>query len=480
MRFLCSFFAKTRRAGLLLAGLGLAAAVPHPVAPGRGPKAELWLTTPDRSALFQRQAGALAFGPAGAAAPAGPVIEVDAGQRFQGIDGFGYCLTGGSAQLLRAMSAPARAQLLKELFGTAGNSIGVSYLRVSIGASDLDEKVFSYDDLPAGQTDAALAHFSLAPDEKDLIPVLKEILAISPQLKILGSPWSPPTWMKTNDASKGGSLKPEFYDAYAQYFVKYIEGMKGHGIRIDAITPQNEPLHPGNNPSLLMPAAEQAAFIGKSLGPAFKAAGLDTKIICYDHNADRPDYPLTVLGDAVAGPYVDGAAFHLYAGPIEALDQVHDAFPAKNLYFTEEWIGAPGNFPKDLAWHTKNLTIGATRHWCRAVLEWNLAADPHQNPHTPGGCTECLGALTLAGDAVTRNPAYYITAHASKFVRPGSVRIASTLPAGLPNVAFRAPDGRLVLVVLNEGTAPRAFAVRSQGRVLATSLAAGAVGTYVW
>ncbi len=451
---------------------------PRPGVPNRGPRAGLWLTTPDRTALFQRQPGALVFGAAGA--PAGPVIEVDAGQKFQGIDGFGYCLTGGSAQLLRAMTAPARAQLLHELFGTDGNAIGVSYLRLSIGASDLDATVFSYDDLPAGQTDAALAHFSLAPDEQNLIPVLKEILAISPHIKLMGSPWSPPTWMKTNGDSKGGSLKPEFYDAYAQYFVKYIQGMKAHGIRLDAVTVQNEPLHPGNNPSLLMPANEQAAFIGKSLGPAFKAAKLDTKIICYDHNADKPEYPLTVLDDAVARPYVDGSAFHLYLGEIGALSQVHAKYPGKNIYFTEEWVGAPGNLPKDLAWHTKNLTIGATRNWCRTVLEWNLAADPQQNPHTPGGCTECLGAVTLAGDAVTRNPAYYITAHASKFVRPGSVRIASTLPAGLPNVAFRTPAGRTVLVVLNEGAGPQAFAIRCQGWVLATSLAGGAVATYLW
>lgn len=466
---------------VLLSSLGLVMAAPAPRPVPRGPKAELWLTTPDRTALFQRQAGGLAFGAVGAQAPAGaPVIEVDAAQKFQGIDGFGYCLTGGSAQLLRAMSALARARLLQELFGTTGNAIGVSYLRLSIGASDLDARVFSYDDLPAGETDPALAHFSLAPDEKDLIPVLKEILAISPDIKLLGSPWSPPTWMKTNGNSKGGSLKPEFYDAYARYFVKYIQGMKAHGIRLDAVTVQNEPLHPGNNPSLLMEAPDQAVFIGQHLGPAFETARLNTKIICYDHNADRPDYPLAVLDDATARPYVDGSAFHLYRGEIGALAQVHAKYPSKNLYFTEEWVGAPGNLPKDLAWHTKQLTIGATRNWCRTVLEWNLAADSQQNPHTPGGCTECLGALTLAGDAVTRNPAYYITAHASKFVRPGSVRIASTLPAGLPNVAFRTPAGRTVLVVLNERAGPQAFAVRSQGRVLAATLAAGAVGTYVW
>jgi glucosylceramidase len=436
-----------------------------------------WLTTPDQKQLLQPQTS-LAFGKA---TTTGAVIEVDDNQKFQTMDGFGYCLTGGSAELLHAMSAPARAKLLRELFGTDASGVGVSYLRLSIGASDLDAQVFSYDDMPAGETDPALARFSLASDEKYLLPVLKEILAINPSIKLLGSPWSPPTWMKTNGETKGGSLKPEYYGAYAQYFVKYLQGMKAQGITLDAITVQNEPLHPGNNPSLLMPAAPQAEFIGKHLGPAFKAAGLKTKIICYDHNADRPDYPLTVLADATANPYVDGSAFHLYAGPIEALSKVHDAYPTKNVYFTEEWVGSKSDFAGNLGWHTKNLFIGAPRNWAKNVLEWNLAADPQQNPHSPGGCTECLGALTLApGDAVTRNVAYYTVAHASKFVRPGSVRIASTSAAGLPNVAYRTPSGGHVLLVLNDQPTPQTFGLRYRGKAAQTTLPAGAVATYVW
>ncbi|MGI4864768.1 MAG: glycoside hydrolase family 30 protein [Janthinobacterium lividum] len=438
-----------------------------------------WLTTPDQTQLLRRQPGGLVFKKA--AAPTGAVIEIDDSQRFQTMDGFGYCLTGGSAELLHAMSAPARAKLLRELFGTDGTSIGVSYLRISIGASDLDAQVFSYDDLPAGETDPTLARFSLAPDEKHLIPVLKEILAINPGLKLLGSPWSPPTWMKTNGETKGGSLKPEFYGAYAQYFVKYLQGMQAQGIRLDAITVQNEPLHPGNNPSLLMPAEAQAEFIGRHLGPAFRAAGLKTKIICYDHNCDKPDYPLTVLGDATANPYVDGSAFHLYLGPIEALSKVHDAFPQKNVYFTEQWVGSKTAFADNLGWHLKNLEIGAPRNWAKTVLEWNLAADPQQNPHSPGGCTECLGALTLApNDAITRNVAYYTVAHASKFVPTGSVRIASTSAAGLPNVAYRTPTGQHVLLVLNDQKTPQTFSLLCKGQAAQATLPAGAVATYVW
>ena len=437
-----------------------------------------WVTTPDQAQLLRPQPGTLKFNPT---PPAGAVIEVDDSQTYQAMDGFGYCLTGGSAELLAAMSAPARAKLLRELFGTGKDDIGVSYLRLSIGASDLDATVFSYDDMPAGQTDPTLARFSLAPDEKYLIPVLKQILAISPNLQLLGSPWSPPAWMKTNEATKGGSLKPEYYGAYAQYIAKYLQAMQAHGITVAAITPQNEPLHPGNNPSLLLPAEAEAEFIGQHLGPAIKAAGLKTKIICYDHNADKPEYPLTVLGNAAAYPYVDGSAFHLYAGPIEALSKVHDAFPQKNIYFTEQWVGSKTDFASNLDWHTKTLFVGAPRNWAKLVLEWNLAADPQQNPHTPGGCTECLGAITLApGDQVTRNVAYYLVGHSSKFVRPGSVRVGSSSPANLPNVAYRTPGGGHVVLVLNAQKTPQTFGLRYQGRAVAATLPAGAVGTYVW
>jgi glucosylceramidase len=286
--------------------------------------------------------------------------------------------------------------------------------------------------------------------------------------------------MKSNHKSIGGSLKPECYGAYANYFVKYIKCMKAQGIRIDAITVQNEPLNAENNPSLLMQAREQSEFIKHHLGPAFKQAGLDTRIIIYDHNCDRPDYPISILDDAETRKYVDGSAFHLYNGKIDAMSTVHEAHPDKNIYFTEQWIGAPGNLTDDLAWHTRELIIGATRNWSRTVLEWNLAADSRNWPYTPGGCSSCLGAVTIDGNKVTRNPAYYIIAHASKFVRPGSVRIATNELHQLPNVAFRTPDERRVLIVLNDGVSAQNFSIRDGDKSVTSTLPAGAVGTYVW
>jgi glucosylceramidase len=436
-------------------------------------KVQCWLTDPAKRIMFEKQTGEAT----GAKVEAS--IKVDARQTYQSIDGYGWALTGGSAQHIIRMSAPARTALLKDLFSAKDDHIGGSYLRVSIGASDLNDHVFSYDDLPAGQTDTSLSLFDLGPDGKDVVPVLKEILTILPSLKIVGSPWSAPAWMKTNNDTRGGSLKPEYYATYARYLVKYIRAMAKEGIRLDAITVQNEPLHPGNNPSMYMPAPEQAAFVKNFLGPAFRQAGIKTRIIIYDHNCDKPEYPISILDDPEAREYIDGSAFHLYAGKIEAMSKVHDAYPSKNLYFTEQWVGAPGDLSRDIAEHMENLIIGATRNWSRNVIEWNLAADPDNNPHTDrGGCDRCLGAVTIDGDKVTRNPAYYIIAHAAKFVRPGSVRIASD--GDLPNVAFRTPAGKTVLIVLNNRDSAQSFIVRDNKGTATQTLGAGAVATYVW
>ena len=444
--------------------------------PGETSRANLWLTTPDQKNLLDKRT--LEVQPAKDTSKAN--IRIDISKTFQEIDGFGYTLTGGSALHIHKMSDSARTALLQELFGTGENEIGVSYLRLSVGASDLNEAPFSYNDLPEGETDLELEKFSLANDTVHVIPVLKEILQIAPDIKIMGSPWSPPAWMKDNKDTRGGSLLREYYPVYAEYFVKYIEAMAAHGITIDAITVQNEPLHPGNNPSLLMLAEDQAEFIKDHLGPAFQKNNIKTRIIIYDHNADRPDYPISILDDPEAAQYIDGSAFHLYGGEIEALSEVHEAHPNKNLYFTEQWVGAPGDFAQEMTWHTENLIIGATRNWSRNVLEWNLAADENQDPHTDrGGCDRCLGAVTITGDKVTREPAYYIIAQASKFVRPGSVRIASNLPEDLPNVAFLTPEGKIALIVQNKATIEKTVTVNIDNNQTTFQLPAGAVGTLV-
>jgi len=438
---------------------------------------ERWLTDAKESVFFAKQKNDLQFTSQQNQLPS---IGVDANKKFQQVDGFGFCLTDGSAMLLNQMKEPEKTQLLNELFSTKSNGIGISYLRITIGASDLSDHVFSYDDLPAGETDINLAHFSIDEDKKDLIPILKRILKIDPQMKILGSPWSAPVWMKDNNSSIGGNLQKKYYDVYANYFVKYILAMKDEGVNIDAITPQNEPLNPKNNPSMYMSAEDERDFIKNSLGPAFEKAGITTKILCYDHNADEPGYPLTILNDPDTRKYVAGSAFHLYAGKIDALSKVHDSYPDKGIYFTEQYTGSGSSFQGDLSWAIQNLIVGASRNWSRNVLEWNLASDPNLEPHTDGGCNTCLGAVTIDKDQFKRNQSYYIIAHASKFVRPGSFRVESNQINDLPNVAFQTAKGNIVLIVLNAGKDQKSFNISYESKSAVTSLNPGAVATYVW
>jgi glucosylceramidase len=443
-----------------------------PVTPLKSDMA-MWLTQADQLQLFKKQDVALLFN---SGSNSNPTINVDTTQTYQTIDGFGFALTGGSAYLINSLDDAKKTALINELFGTDGTNIGVSYIRITIGASDMSASPFSYDDVP---NDVTLANFSLDKEKTDLIPVLQKIIAVNPNIKILACPWSAPAWMKDNNSFYGGSLKAANYSVYADYFVKYIQAMKAAGITIDAITPQNEPLNAYNNPSMLLVSADENTFIKNNLGPAFKTAGIKTKIIVYDHNADHPEYATNILADAATSAFVDGSAFHLYGGSVNSIGPVHDAYPNKNLYFTEQATFANGSFGGDLSWHVSNLIIGATRNWCRNVLEWNLASDAGYGPHTTGGCTTCLGAVSIT-PTVSRNVSYYIIAHASKFVRPGAVRIASDQLPTLLNVAFKNTDGTKVLIVINTATGTQAFNIKFNSKMVNTSLAGGAVATYIW
>lgn len=469
-----SFFLKST--ALLFSGVVLLPLVSCKSLSNTGNKVQIWLTKGDESIKLQQQT------PVSFVKSSSNIqnIEIDDTQKFQYVDGFGFTLTGGSVEVINRLSSEKRKVLLQELFGNEKNSISVSYLRLSIGASDLDSEVFSYNDLPKGEIDVSLSKFSLERD-KDLIAMLKEILTINPKIKIIAAPWSPPVWMKDNGNSIGGNLKTEYYDVYAKYFVKYIQGMQKEGITIDAITPQNEPLHPGNNPSMYMTAANQATFIKNNLGPAFQAANINTKIIAYDHNCDNIVYPLSILNDAAANPYVDGSAFHLYAGDISALSNVHNLFPNKNVYFTEQWTSSTGSFSGDLDWHVKNVVIGSMRNWSKTALEWNVANDASFGPHTTGGCTQCKGAITVnGGTSYDKNVAYYIIAHASKFVPVNSQRIASTQTDNLSTVAFKTPAGKTVLIVQNSNSTDKTFNVKYNQKTATVTMPGISTATYIF
>ncbi len=395
-------------------------------------QAEVFLSLPKQKSFFQKT-DELGSDFKGAK------VSVFAEKTFQSIDGFGFTLTGGSAQLIQQLEPAKRAAILQELFGKNG----ISVLRIGVGATDLDASVFSYEDKPK--------KFSLDPSKNDLIPVLQQIIAINPAIKIMATPWSPPTWMKDNGESKGGSLLEKYYQTYATYLAKYIQAMAKEGIAIWALTPQNEPLHPGNNPSMYMSSEMQSKFIKTALGPVFQKQNILTKIIVYDHNCDHPEYAIDLLNDPETRKYVSGSAFHLYNGDISALSKVKAAHPDKDVYFTEQWTGSKGDFTGDFMWHVKNVILGAMNNHAKTAIEWNLANDPTYGPHTPGGCTECIGALTISGQDIIRNQSYYIVMQAARFVPAGSIRVGLEIPESIQGAAFKRPDGKIVLLIQNEG-----------------------------
>jgi glucosylceramidase len=425
-------------------------------------------------------------------------IDIDDSRTFQPIEGFGFSLTGGSAYLLAGLAAAERADLLQELFGLTEASVGLSCLRLTIGASDLGRKDFSYWGLRRGTADPDLARFNLCAGDREVVPMVREILRVNPAVKIIASSWSAPPWMKNNGSYVAGRLKPECYSEYARYFVKYVEEMRGYGIHVSAVTPQNEPQNPRNEPSMVMSAAEQAAFIKGYLGPELRKGAPETEILCWDHNCDGADFPLAVLGDAEARAYIAGVAWHLYNGSPEAMSQVHAQYPKEKVYFTEQWVSANDDFMGALRWHTKNIIIGTLRNWSRTALEWNLASDPRYALHTRLGAVGALGGITIGatmkrrrgavgapdgftiGATIKRNPGYYLMAHSARFIRPGSLRVHSSEVDQLPNVTCLTPESRMVMVVMNDADGARRFRVRHRDASATLELGTGDVATLRW
>lgn len=412
-------------------------------------KVTLWITTGDQTKLLARDTSVNLVQKQ--QNNQGVTITLEEEETLQEMEGFGAALTESSAYLMHTkLSAAQRKELIRELF-SRDTGIGISYLRITMGASDFSLEDFTYNDRPVGETDPALEHFSIAKDQRHLLPVLKEILEAAPRIRIMATPWSAPAWMKTNGKLAGGKLKPEHYPAFALYFVKYLEAFKKEGIEIDAISVQNEPLHEATYPSMRMEAAEQLDFIKNHLGPLLEKENIKTKILAYDHNWDRPDYPMTILADPDARKYVSGSAFHAYAGNVTAMTTVHEAFKDKGLYFTEisggQWAT---NFADNLGWNMKNIFIGAPANWSKNALLWNLALDENHGP-TNKGCADCRGVITISeGGFIHRNVEYYAIAHLSKFVEDGAKRIKTNPVTAVEQAAFKNPDGTVAVVILND------------------------------
>lgn len=454
---------------------------PKPPVTGVG-EAKAWVTTGNRNRLLHQEGDIIIYEGQQTDLPS---TSIDFDELFQEMEGFGAALTGSSAWLInRQMSNAQSQQLLTDLFHP-DNGIGISYLRLPMGSSDFSLSNYTYNDLLPGQSDPDLEFFSIAPDQSDIIPVLKRILEINPEIKIMGSPWSAPAWMKTSGSLMGGKLKEEWYETYALYFVKFIQAYAQEGIPIDAITPQNEPLNESSGyPTMRMEAQEQNVFIRDHLGPLFIEHGITTKIIIYDHNWDRFDYPIEILNDPVTRDYVEGSAFHAYGGSVSAMSQVHATHPDKGLYFTEiSGGGWATDFSDNLKWNMSNIFIGTANHWSKNALLWNLALDQNDGP-TNGGCQNCRGVVTiLPGGNVERNEEYYALGHMSKFIKPGARRAASTgFPSSenLESVAFVNPDDSKVLVVLNSNNNQKSFAVNFNDKFFEYRIDGNAVATIVW
>jgi glucosylceramidase len=480
--------------------LALAAALA--TASAGGQSVSVYQTTPDLvEALSQRET--LHFSSRAPALETTPLITLDDAQRFQEIDGFGASLTDAAAWLFANKLTPAQTDAAFRLLFSRKEGIALSFLRQPVGSSDLAVTFYSYDDLckqtvkactmPGSEADPALAHFSLQHDEVYILPLLTKALDLNPAIHVMLTPWSPPGWMKTSgsmlgsnpDTKEQSSLRPEFYPAFASYLVKTVQGYQAAGVPVYALSVENEPLYgPPTYSGMRMLAAEQAAFLGNALGPALAAAHLKTKVMVYDHNWDRPDYPETVLKDPKAGALAAGTAWHHYAGDPAVMRKNHEEFPHKDQWVTESSGGTwqKGNV---LAEEAGEL-IAVTRNWAKSYVLWALATDQNHGPFV-GGCETCRGLVTvnLSEPAkVTVKPEldYYVLGHASKFLVPGAVRIASDEPADtrVKDVAFRNPNGAIVLYTLNAGTQSQDIRIGFHGMKLATTLPAGAVTTFVW
>ena len=441
--------------------------------------AEIWLTTADGRHLLAPQA-AIPF------SEDADVIDVtlDAGRQYQSIVGFGAAITDASAHLLMTrLTQDERTALLTELFGPAPGS-NFSFIRIVIGASDFSKTHYSFDDAPAGESDPELSHFSIDPARAELLPILREALAVNPELSIMASPWSAPAWMKSTDSLIAGTLKDDAFAPFAKYLRKTIESFAAEGVPVKFISVQNEPdFEPANYPGMRLSAGQRARLIGEYLGPELSAAGLDTKILEWDHNWDQPNQPLSVLADEEAASHISGVAWHCYGGDVAAQAKVRAAFPDKDVYFTECSGGRWSDpWPDAWQWTMRNIIIGAAENWARGAIMWNLALDESDGPHL-GGCGNCRGVVTIDSEtgAVTRNPEYYALTHASRFVTQGARRVASDCSTvKLSCVAFLNPDGARVLIVLNEGSEAVPFSAGEKRAAFRYLLPPASAATFVW
>jgi glucosylceramidase len=490
-----SFLARPSIARRLTATLLSTAVIVTPAVTGRavshaaGERVSVWFTSTDDAAGRHVTRGlqpqpAISFAPD--TGGGGQTIVVDENTRFQQFSGAGASFTDTAAWLMNssgALSSATRNAVMQSLFDPNAG-IGLSFLRNPMGASDLARFDYTYDDVPAGQTDPTLSRFSIAHDLVDVLPLTRQAKQLNPALKVLGSPWTAPAWMKDNGAIDQGFLQSRFYAAYAQYFVKYIQAFASQGVPIDYVTAQNEPTCCAGYPSMQWNGAGVQFFIGSNLLPAFHAAGLTTKVLALDWNWDiyAAFGAPTVQDPAIRNDSLfGGIAWHGYSGDVSQQTTVHNQFPNVDAFDTEH---SGGTWIVDQQREDMFNIIQYTRNWGKSVVKWSLAVDQNMGPHN-GGCGVCSGLITVHnGDnrsgQVDFNIEYYDMGQLTKFVRPGAFRIASTDNNSVPNVAWINPDGSKALVAYNASGATQTVHVVWGGQAFTSTLPARTSATFTW
>ncbi|MBB5872553.1 glucosylceramidase [Allocatelliglobosispora scoriae] len=480
---------RTAVAALVLAGAGLIAG-PTPAAFAAGEQVNIYLTTTSDAGGRTVTRGLQQQAPinfVANSAAANQTISVNEGTTYQTWEGGGASFADSSAWLLNSggvISAATRDQVMRDLFDPV-NGIGLAFVRNPMGASDLARFNYSYDD-----TCCDLNNFSIAHDLTDIVPLTKQARALNPAVKVMGSPWSAPAWMKdNNDFVHRGWLKAEYYPMYAQYFVKYIQQNQANGLRVDYVTVQNEPTCCGTDTtgyaSMNWNGAGLLNFTKNHLFPAFRAAGITTKVMVLDYNwGNYTDLGSVPLADAAlrADPLFGGIAWHGYGGDVALQTTIHNQYPSVNAYMTEH---SGGTWIANQQTEDMNNLIDYTRNWDKSWVKWGLALDQNHLPYVGAGCNTCTGLVTVqrggsrAGQ-VDKTIEYYTMGHLTKFVKPGAVRIDSTANGSVKNVAWRNPDGSKALIAYNTTGSSQSLKVNWGGQSFTYTIPTKTSATFTW
>jgi glucosylceramidase len=409
--------------------------------------------------------------------PAADSIQLVVANKFQDILGFGGCFSDAACYVIDQLRAPAREQLLHEMFDPS--EMGLNVNRTCIGAADSAAKLYSYDD---GEDDPELKRFSIDHDRQYILPVLRRVREINPEMFYFSSPWSPPGWMKWNKSMLGGSMSRQYLSSYAQYFLKFLQAYAAEGVPIQAITTQNEidtDQH-GQMPACTWSQECETEFIIEHLGPLFEKTNTPTKIWILDHNFVYWGRVISQLDDPDFRRYANSVAWHGYTGEPGMMSKVHAAHPEAEMYFTEGSTDYNDpHYQDDWTKWSKTYT-DVLNNWCRSAVAWNVATDEHGKPNI--GPYPCGGILIInpGTQEIIRSGQYWALAHFSRAIRRGARRFESqSAAANLGHVAVENPDGKKVLILTNLGAA-RTIRV-NQGLISAlVSVEENSIATLLW